>query len=111
MTPITDEFMRGHLAKAKPYSLVLLYASEQYGKPGSDAVVWEHGRRNFQLRSEGQLSIVAPVIDGTDLCGIGIFPGSLDEVAEIMADDPGVQAGLFTFQVHPIRSFPGDALP
>jgi hypothetical protein len=111
MTPISDEFMRDELAKTRQYSVVLLYASDQYGKPGHEAVVWEHGRRNFQLRSEGRLSIVAPVTDDTDLCGVGIFPGTVDEVADIMADDPGVQAGLFTFQVHPIRSFPGDALP
>jgi hypothetical protein len=25
--------------------------------------------------------------------------------------DPGVQAGIFTYEIHPIRSFPGDALP
>jgi hypothetical protein len=28
-----------------------------------------------------------------------------------MASDPGVQAGVFTFEVHPARSFPGDRLP
>jgi hypothetical protein len=28
-----------------------------------------------------------------------------------MADDPGVQAGIFTFEVHACRGFPGDALP
>ena len=111
MTPITDQFMRAELAKTKEYSVVLLYASDAYGKPGSEAVIWEHGRRNFELRSEGLLSIVAPVTDGTDLCGIGIFAGTVDEVADLMVDDPAVQAGLFTFQVHPVRSFPGDALP
>jgi len=29
----------------------------------------------------------------------------------IMNDDPGVAAGVFTYQVHPCRGFPGDALP
>ncbi len=28
-----------------------------------------------------------------------------------MNDDPGVAAGVFTYQVHPCRGFPGDALP
>jgi hypothetical protein len=26
----------------------------------------------------------------------------------IMDEDPAVQAGVFTYDVHPIRSFPGD---
>ena len=28
-----------------------------------------------------------------------------------MDDDPGVQAGVFTYEVHPVRGFPGDGLP
>jgi hypothetical protein len=32
-------------------------------------------------------------------------------VIAIMDGDPGVQAGIFTYEVHPVRSFPGDALP
>jgi hypothetical protein len=28
-----------------------------------------------------------------------------------LADDPGVRAGIFTFEVHTCRGFPGDALP
>jgi hypothetical protein len=28
-----------------------------------------------------------------------------------MDADPGVQAGVFVYEVHPVRSFPGDALP
>ena len=29
----------------------------------------------------------------------------------IMDEDSAVQAGVFTYAVHPIRSFPGDSLP
>ncbi len=28
-----------------------------------------------------------------------------------MDGDPGVAAGIFTYEAHPIRSFPGDGLP
>jgi hypothetical protein len=28
-----------------------------------------------------------------------------------MEDDPGVKAGVFEYEIHPVRSFPGDALP
>ena len=35
----------------------------------------------------------------------------MDEVRRIMDGDPGVQAGVFTYELHPCRSFPGSALP
>ena len=75
------------------------------------AVVWEHGRRNFRLRDQGLLRIVCPMSDDTDVCGIGIFAAPVERVKEIMDDDPGVRAGVFVYEAHPCRSFPGDALP
>jgi hypothetical protein len=86
-------------------------AGPGYGQPGTDEVVWEHGRRNFSLRADKLLAIVCPVRDDSDVCGIAIFDGGVDEVRRIMDDDPGVRAGVFTYEVHPCRSFPGDALP
>jgi hypothetical protein len=73
--------------------------------------VWEHGRRNYGLRADGLLSIVCPVMDDTDVCGIGIFNCDLDTTVALMEEDPGVIAGVFTYQAHPVRSFPGDSLP
>jgi hypothetical protein len=107
---ITDEFMREMLTKSRPYSLMILKAGPNYGTDGSDRIVWEHGRRNFSLRADGLLSIVCPVPDDTEVCGVGIFNAETDEVGELMDNDPGVQAGIFTYEVHPCRSFPEDAL-
>ncbi|HEX6535226.1 MAG TPA: YciI family protein [Gemmatimonadaceae bacterium] len=107
---ITDDMMRERLARTKKYSLLILHPTEKLQAPGAYAVVWEHGRRNFQLRQDGVLNIVCPVGDGSDVCGIGIFDASLDEVRRLMEGDPGVQAGLFTYEVHETRGFPGDAL-
>jgi hypothetical protein len=111
MTEITDDFMREQMTRTREYSLVLLKAGENHGQEGSRAIIWEHGRRNFQLRADGLLSIVCPVPDDTDLCGVGIFNASIDRTREIMQGDPAVVAGVMTFEVHPVRSFPGDALP
>jgi hypothetical protein len=111
MTEITDEFMRGMLAQTKAYSVVLLKTGPGYGQPGADAAIWEHGRRNFALRAEGVLAIVCPVADDSDLAGVGIFDAGAEETARIMSDDPAVQAGVLTYEVHPVRSFPGDRLP
>ena len=66
MTTISDEFMRDMLVKTKPYTLVLLRATPKHDEPGMDAVVWEHGRRNFSLRADGTLAIVCPVRDGSE---------------------------------------------
>jgi hypothetical protein len=108
---ITDQYMQDHLAQTREYAVALLRAGEQFGSEGSDAIVWEHGRRNFSLRADGLLSIVCPVADDSDLCGVAIFDTSVEQASQIMDGDPGVRAGVFTYDVHPVRSFPGDALP
>jgi len=111
ISEISDDDMRAGLARTREYTAVLLKAGERFGTEGSDPIVWEHGRRNFALRADGRLAVVCPVMDDTDLCGIGIFDATPAETAAIMDDDPGVKAGVFTYEVHPVRSFPGDALP
>ena len=108
---ITDDFMRDMLTKAKPYTMVFLKATDQMSEPNARAIVWEHGRRNFSLRADGVLAVVCPITDDSGWSGIGIFDASTDDVIRIMEDDPGVRAGIFTYEVHPVRSFPGDSLP
>jgi hypothetical protein len=110
MTAISDEFMLQMLSTAKSYCIVILKAGSKRNEPGVDKIIWEHGRRNFALRSDGVLAIVCPVTDGSDLAGIGIFNATVEEVNEIMDGDPGVKAGVFVYETHACRSFPGDSL-
>jgi hypothetical protein len=111
LTEISDEFMNAVLAGARNYCLVLLRNGPRRHEPGAGKPVWEHGRRNLSLRADGILAIVCPVVDDTDLCGIGIFDGTPDEVHALMDGDPGVREGVFVYEVHPCRGFPGDSLP
>jgi hypothetical protein len=111
MKEITDEFMKQMISKINNYTVVILKATEKIRESGTDKIIWEHGRRNFQLREEGILSIVCPIKDGSGITGVGIFNRNPDEVKEIMDGDPGVRAGIFTYEVHSTRSFPGDKLP
>jgi hypothetical protein len=111
MTTITDEFMRKMIAQTKGYSVVILRAGPNRNDPGVEKITWEHGRRNFALRADGLLSIVCPVRDGSEIAGVGIFNADADEVRRIMDEDPGVKAGIFVYEIHPCRSFPGDCLP
>ena len=57
------------------------------------------------------LAVVCPIFDKTPWCGIGIFNAADDEVVRIMDHDPGVQAGVFECETHPVRGFPGSTLP
>jgi hypothetical protein len=110
-THVSDDEMRAGMTTTKPYTAMILYQGPKYGTPEAGAIVWEHGRRNYGLRADGLLSIVCPVMDDTDVCGIGIFNCDLDTTVALMEEDPGVVAGVFTYQAHPVRSFPGDSLP
>jgi hypothetical protein len=110
-TPISDDEMRAGMRTTAPYTVVILTAGPKYGTEGADAVVWEHGRRNFSLRADGVLPIVCPVTDDSPVCGVGILAVDPEAAAEVMDADPGVRAGIFTYALHPCRSFPGDALP
>ena len=111
MDIITDEYMHRSRQSAKNYCLVILKAGPNKNIDGVDKIIWEHGRRNFALRAEGLLPIVCPVTDDSEVAGIGILNTGVEEAKKIMDEDPGVQAGVFVYELHPCRSFPGDCLP
>ena len=111
MTTITDEYMMQMIATTKNYTVVILKAGPNKDIAGLQQIIWEHGRRNFALRAEGLLSIVCPVSDDSDVKGIGIFNAGVEETKGIMDEDPGVMEGVFIYEMHPVRSFPGDSLP
>jgi hypothetical protein len=110
MTVITNEYMQQMLVTTRPYCLVILKTGPKRHEEGADKVIWEHGRRNFELRARGLLLIVCPINDGSDISGVGIFNASLAEVQQIMDEDPAVQAGILLYEIHATRSFPGDSL-
>jgi len=107
---ISDETMHARLRQAKPYTLALLHATDTCVRPDVDATIWEHGRRNMALVEAGELLIVIPVSDQSGLAGIGVFAGDINRVAAILDGDPGVQAGIFRYELHPARGFPGATL-
>ncbi len=111
MPTITDEFMRQRLSQTRVYTLVVLKVTDKRKETGMDKIVWEHGRRNMSLNADGLLPVVCPVNDDTDMAGVGIFDASVEETCKILDDDPGVKAGLFTYEIHPCRGFPGSTLP
>ena len=111
MQAITDDFMRQRIAATKNYCILILKAGPKRNEPGVEKIIWEHGRRNFALRAEGLMPIVCPVADESEVNDIGIFNVNVEEAKKIMDEDPGVKAGVFVYELHPCRSFPGDCLP
>ena len=109
---ISDDTMRERLGGAREYTAVLLRKTERFVRPDVDPIVWEHGRRNMALVEQGVLAIVLPVSDDPgDWAGLAIFTPGPGEVAEIMDHDPAVSAGILTYELHPVRGFPGSVLP
>jgi uncharacterized protein YndB with AHSA1/START domain len=108
---ISDATMRERIASTSTYTAILLRATDAFVRPAVDPIVWEHGRRNMALAEAGLLSIVLPVADDSDLAGIGVFVTTPDETRAILDDDPGVRAGIFTYETHPVRGLPGATLP
>lgn len=108
---ITDEYMRELLGASRTYTAMLLRLTPKAAEAGAEQVIWEHGRRNFMLRAAGTLPIVCPAVDESDWAGIAVFDASPEDVHRIMADDPGIQAGVFAYELHPVCGFPGSVLP
>jgi len=99
------------LRSLRSYTMVILHRTSKRDEPGSDAIIWEHGRRNFKLRREGLLCIVCPANrDESDVAGLGIFATDLEKTRRLMNDDPAVIAGILTYEIHRIEGFPADSL-
>ena len=111
MAIISDDYMRKMLDTAKDYCVCIIKMTPKRREPGANQIVWEHGRRNFSLRADGVLAIVCPIADDSGVSGVYIFDAGVDKVREIMEQDPAIKAGVFTYELHPCRSFPGDELP
>ncbi len=111
MATITDQYMQEMLGKTKTYCACIIKATPKRQEQGADQVVWEHGRRNFSLRPDGLLSIVCPIADGSGVSGLYIFNAGVDQVKQIMDEDPAVKAAIFTYELHACLGFPGDKLP
>lgn len=108
---LSDGDMRARLRAAKPYTAVILRKTSAFVRPDVDPTIWEHGRRNMALAEHGVLAIVLPIGDDSELAGLAVFGATPELTASIMEHDPGVEAGIFTWESHPVRGFPGARLP
>ena len=113
---VTDGMLRDALQGIRPYTICILKATPRYQPPGPareqwvEDLIWEHGKRNYALYLAGLKRIVCPIGDGSGTVGVSIFAADPGEVDRIMRQDPGVKAGLFTYEIHPTQTFPESRL-
>jgi hypothetical protein len=103
--------MKEIITKTEAYTLVILKAAQNVSVHDAEKKLSGNREKELSLQDEGKLCIVCPVIDSTDVKGVGIFSTGEKETKKIMDDDPAVKAGIFTYEIHPCRNFPGDRLP
>ena len=112
MAIITDAQINDWLESAASYTIMILSTTARYtAAPDRREIEWEHARRTISLHADGITPIVCPARSDGDLAGVGIFAADPDRTARIMDGDPMVQAGLYSYEVHPCRSKPGSVLP
>ncbi|ORV98775.1 hypothetical protein [Mycobacterium kyorinense] len=108
MKTFTDDEMNELVPTANSYSLVFLKPGPNCADDIAPALMWEHGRRNLGLRDAGMLAAAFTVLDGSEVWAVRAFTGTVDDTIALMNDDPGVAAGVFSFEVHPCRGFAED---
>ncbi|MCU1360385.1 MAG: Activator of Hsp90 ATPase 1 family protein [Ilumatobacteraceae bacterium] len=108
---ISDDQMRARLGGSAAYTMVVLLPTDTLVRPQVDPIIWAHGRRNMALIASGVAPIITPVTAPGGPSGFAIFRTDPDETRAIMDGDPGVAAGIFTYELHPVRGFPGSTLP
>ena len=101
------------------YQMVLLRhtaAGRDFDEETRDRIFREHLAHTLSMLGGGDQLAAGPVNDSPaedeDICGVGFYQkGSLDEVRRLMERDPGVQQGLYCFDVMTWRTAPGTVSP
>lgn len=112
--PVTPERIEKEISRAKSYYLFIYLLGpdrEQDTKTASE-IQQQHLAYLFSLRDERKLVLQGPVLEDTDLRGIGILNVRTREEADrIVSNDPAVKAGRLKYEMYEWMGMPGDTLP
>ncbi len=111
LSMISDAEMQARLETVRAYPVAWLKKGPAYVPPEirpdeQAAIVWEHGRRNMELRAAGRMAIVGPLQGAGEIVGMCIFCVPEAEAREIMEGDGAVRP-----RYSPTRSSPSMASP
>jgi uncharacterized protein YciI len=101
------------------YQMVLLRrtaAGRDFDEETRERIFREHLAYTLRLVTGGDQLAAGPVQDSPaeeeNICGVGIYQKeSLDEVRRLIEQDPGVQQGLYRFDMMTWRTAPGTVTP
>ncbi len=100
--------------KLKQYYFVMLSAGPNKEKIDSlslQKIQAGHLENIRKMAKEGKLAIAGPFGDDGDWRGIFIFDvDSEDEVRELLKNDPSIQAGRLSYEIHPWWTEKGSCL-
>lgn len=108
---VTQEEVMRNLSSAKMYVFALLLDGEKTPKTDAEEkrveqLQMEHLKYLFQLKKLGKLPLFGPLTDGGKIHGILIFATeNLDEAKKLLEQDPFVQSGYLSFELHPYYAF------
>ena len=93
-----------------------LDAARQVAGTHRERIFREHLAYTLRMVAAGDQLAAGPVADSPaedeDICGLGVYQKeSLDEARRIIEQDPGVQQGLYRFEVMTWRTAPGTVTP
>lgn len=100
------------LANMKPYLLMLQKKGPNYNNAYAQQIIQaEHLPYLFRLREEGTVLLSIPVMDNTDVTAIAIYSVIDKEEAKRLTEaDPGVQKGIFVYELLSCIGMKGDTL-
>ncbi|MGW5316525.1 SRPBCC domain-containing protein [Nocardia thailandica] len=110
-TVFTDDQMLALLALSRDYTVCVLRWGPAADHPDRDALLWEHGRLNCDLREQGLLPITLRIPASGELAGVGVYTCGPDDVRAILDQDKAIDAGVLAYELYDAQSIPGDALP
>jgi uncharacterized protein YciI len=101
------------------YQMVLLRhtaAGRNFDEETTERIFREHLAYTLSRIASGDQLAAGPVADSPaeeeDVCGLGFYQkDSLDEVRRLIEQDPGVQQGLYGFDLMTWRTAPGTVTP
>ncbi len=88
----------------KPYFLCLLRKGARWNEPeGSEALMPAQLAFLREQLESGRYRVAGPVTDDGEIVGVSIIEAPTLEAAQSLADqDPGIQTGRLTAEMHPV---------
>lgn len=111
---LSPEWIMQKVATGKPFTLLLLLAGNEEPVDGALAERLQMGHLThlFTLEQQGHISVFGPVLKDARMKGIIVFNTTDKEmINQLMAEDPYVKGGYFTYELLDWFSIPGQQLP